>query len=84
MYIKKDENNDFEQMMKNSFKLPLVKEDLFRAIKERNEYKMILKKDFDMSEFKKIVKSTKAKGQNLVLFFNEDDVKFIESNLINN
>ena len=70
-----DENNDFEEMMKNSFKLSLGKEDLLKSIKARYEYNIIPKKNFDKAEFKKIIEKTKAKKQNIVLFFTEEEVK---------
>lgn len=74
-FIGKDENNDFEEMMKKSFRLPLVKEDLLKSIKAKYEYNIFLKKDFDKTEFKKIIEKTKAKKQNIVLFFSDDEVK---------
>jgi len=60
-------------MMKNSFKLSLKKEDLFKSIKARFENKILHKESFDKSEFKKIIESTKEKKQNIILYFNEEN-----------
>lgn len=70
---KEQKRNDFDSIMKNSFKLPLVLDDLFRAIRARYNYNLIPKENFDKNELKKMIELAKAKKQNIVLYFSDND-----------
>jgi len=74
VFYNEDVEDDYFNMMKKSFNLPLNKKDLNKAINFKYDSKYTKLKDIGMEEFKNIVSKTKNNKQHILIYFQEEKV----------
>jgi len=76
VFFNEDSEDDYFKMMKNSFKLPMIKKEIFNIMNIKYESKFLKMKDVDMDGFKKIVSDTKIQKKHILILFQDDKVNY--------